>query len=358
MNTSYKLTILSFNCLAPCYAQPKWYYPENEVKLDKIYRRERIIKLLTRDYHNNSKLKLYEQPDIISLQEVTDDTIEIINGITYNREGEYKYFKSVLENDYYCKFYPHDKTYWESYFSSDPTSPYAYIKNGNALFLKKKSFSEPIWFDKSNSLSGNHSVYAETIHLNSGKKLRINNVHFDSDVGGNRLKELESLLSFLVFDNNIIDLIIGDFNASTEQANLKQLLVDKKFTNILKFIQDELGYNVFEQTHPFTSQYNGNNVYGPIDHILYRGDKILPDLTILVSGTKLNINLKSQRDEIDFDIFYPPGPDRIHGEPSDTINGVLDHNLWETSLNEIDRINNNFDYCGSDHFPIIASFKI
>ena len=332
------LSVATFNVLAPCYAQPSWYYPSSEPYMNTEFRRNRILQFL-------DSIKDY---DIIGLQEVTDDTIDNVGGIAYTREGEFKYFASFLTKTHHAFFASHDRKYWASYFSNNPMSPYAWIKNGNVLFLKRSTFHHVTFSDVALGKGGNHAAMATCTHRASGRKMRVMSVHLDSDIGGNRQSEWESIKTLLPDNPSLVDLVIGDFNANTQTgilaadfANFNDDGEAGKFKNALLKITNDTGVMIYEQTHPFTSTFNDRHLHEKIDHIVYRYG-LMPS-NIYYSGVGL------------------------YGTVEGTQSGVIDNNLWVVrpdtrppgyDLNEELRINTNFDHVGSDHYPCVARFNI
>ena len=178
------LTALTFNVLAPNYAAPKYYPPIDNIYLSRHFRRSATTKFL-----NNIKSKC----DIIALQEVTHDTI-INDEICHIRIGEYNYFNDLLSDDFIGTFVPHDKSYWSNYFDKNNEN-YAYIQNGNALFLRKSVFSEITWYDVPLT-TGNHAVSAIAIYSPTKRFIHILNVHFENLNENTRFIELSAALKY------------------------------------------------------------------------------------------------------------------------------------------------------------------
>lgn len=331
------LSVATFNVLAPCFAQPSWYYPSSIPYMDTEFRRYRILQFL-------DAIKEY---DIIALQEVTDDFTDSVAGIAYTRNGEYSYFSSLLAKSHYCFFVSHDRKYNASTFCPNPLSPYAWLKNGTALFIKRTTFSNVMFNDVTLGKGGCHAAMAVCVHRASGKRMRVLSVHLDNDTGGNRQFEWESIKATLPDNPNMVDLILGDFNTNTQTGILSndfaKFNVDNepsnKFKNALYKISTDTGLMLFEPTHPFTSTFNDGHMTDKMSHIVYRYG-LMPS-NIYYSGVG------------------------IYGTLEGTNSGVIDNNLWITcpdtrppgyDLNEELRINTNLDHVGSDHFPVVAKF--
>jgi endonuclease/exonuclease/phosphatase family metal-dependent hydrolase len=294
------LKVVAFNVLAPCWASPQYYPASSVSKLDRVYRRGKIIELLKQSVSSGAS--------IIALQEVQID--------------EYQYFYDALKSLFVGSLSLHDDDYWSSWITSDP--PFG--KNGNALFLRKDVFTNIQFIDKPLTDDGNHCVYATAQDKLKVRNFRIASIHLDSDNSNKRNNELTSIFSAMPIQANTVDIVAGDFNAALSSGNLSNLMRQYSFYNAL----DVAG--IAEQTHPFTSSYNRNTNWGPIDNIAYRNAAI---------GGKSSVS--------------------NDGMPS-IDNGVIDFNVWKLypsgATYEAERINKNFDNCGSDHFPVTSTLFI
>lgn len=332
------LSVVSLNVLAPCFAQPSWYYPTSIPYMDNDFRRGRILQFLeaVKDY------------DVIALQEVTDDFVETVGGIAYTRQGEYSYYTNLLSKTHYAVFVSHDRKYNANNFCNNPMSPYAWIKNGNALFLKRTTFNNVMFNDVTLGKGGNHAAMAVCIHRASGKRLRVMAIHLDSDAGGNRQMEWESIKATLPDNPNLVDLVVGDFNCGTQHGSLAADFAkfntdgeSNKFKNALFKISADTGVMIYKATHPFTSTYNDGHIHDKMSHIVYRYG-LVPS-NIYYSGIG------------------------VYGTLEGTQSGVIDNNLPVIcpdtrppgyDQNEELRINTNFDAVGSDHYPVVARFNL
>lgn len=291
------LTVLTFNVLAPNFAAPKYYPQDFDDYLSKNRRRVSTTLFLT-DIKNKC--------DIIALQEVTSDTFIHDDHVF---EGEFNYFNGLLCDDFIGMFFPHDKTYWNNYF--DKTGEYSYIKNGNALFLRKSVFTIPIWSDIPLG-TGNHSIKADAVHLPTMRNIHVLNVHFENIDENVRITELCAAVDTMssCHDNNDITIILGDFNTKISP-------IIEKITHDFKDSMIEIN----NKTPTFSFTYND-----PIDHIIYMGNDIVPihDLSRVIDNGLYN----------KYPVLYP----------TDVLGSL--------------RLRESLELHGSDHFPVITTFAI
>ena len=288
--------IMTYNILASCYADPK-YYPRHCVEyLDINLRRKAICNFLS----------MNKNLDIIAFQEITDDTNDKI--------GEFTFIKNFLSEDYICHIVHHDSTYWSSYFNPDSSANNCYMKNGNALFIRKNLFSIIKWHDISSN-TGNHAICLETEINNS--KFRIVNVHFDNLNVLNRQAEFKNVMDYL-YSNDIgciqtqtqtqtqtFDIILGDFNDDVHANS-----VMKNLMSIYKLH----GTKTDKLKHTYAST-DICQVNHPIDHIL------------------ISENL---------------------------IDKIVESNVYDNNFLNIqdknERINKTLQFFGTDHYPVYAKF--
>lgn len=290
------ITIITFNILAPNFADPKYYPPKCEMFLDPVKRR-----IATTNFINSIKSKC----DIFAFQEVTYDTEIETNEAQYIRKGEFRYIENLLSDEFTGMFFSHDKEYWGSFFSE--RDEYSYIKNGNAIFFRRSIFKCHIWHDVPLQ-TGNHSVRCDLIHISTGSKVRVLNLHLDSQSHEMRIIELSSVLNNMseTLSNNTIDLIVGDFNTNS----VNNIIRSAGFNNSIQDV------GICKPTFAFD-----NNE--PIDHILYRGDITpIPENTIILDG------------------------------------GFWDDMKDTTLDNNYSRIETYFNLSGSDHLPVMATFSL
>lgn len=248
------LRVLTLNVLAPNFADPKYYPIGSYGHLSTEKRRNIIIRYL---------ISVKNSFDIISLQEVTDDTVipnffgNLDTGTTHTRFGEYRFFISALL-EFTSMFIPHDPSHWINYFGSTPEL--SYIRNGNAIFFRRSLFTCPIWGDIPMS-TGNHAIIGTVIHRPSLCKLRVINIHLDNESNTTRAHELTHVISTIPYHPDIVDIIMGDFN--TDIRHLSDILCDTKFKDTLYQFGDEC------LTYALVADKDG-----PIDRIIYRGSSV------------------------------------------------------------------------------------
>jgi len=294
------LKVVTFNVLAPCWASPAYYPARSVSKLEKTYRRNRIISFLNQAVSSGAA--------VIALQEVQID--------------EYPFFSEALKTLFEGSMSFHKDSYWASWITPDP--PFA--RNGNALFLRKGIFTNIQFSDKALTDDGNHCVYATAQNRLNAKNFRIASIHLDADNSSRRNNELNAMFELLPYQASTVDIVAGDFNAALSSGNLSNLMRQYSFYNALDVV------GIPEQTHPFTTSYNSNTNWGPIDHITFRN---------AIIGGKVSAS--------------------NDGMPT-LDNGVIDFSVWKQfpsgATFESDRISKNFDNCGSDHFPVTSTLII
>ena len=243
------MKIITFNLLAPIYAQPIWYPIDLNAELLKT---ENRIPILI-NYINTLK----NDADIFCFQEVQESIFAIL-------EKQLDGF--VGYNNY------HDPKYWANWI----IPPVEYTPNGNAVFVRKSILTGVSFKDIPLSDTGNHCIMTSFIHKDTNKRIKIYCVHFDADLQQNREIELESLLNRInsgnkndsgnnivdIFDIvDIVDIVVGDYNF--DMNNKLKLVLDKnKFIDIIDY---KLNNNI---TIPFQNIYYKSHNYTVIDHIL------------------------------------------------------------------------------------------
>lgn len=307
-----QLTIVTFNVLAPRSADPNDYNIINKYHLDTTIRRKKILNFLT---------SMKDKCDIIALQEVTHDTIMISGELIHPKEGEYNHFVKTLYPDFIGVFYPHDVDYWDEWKTYDPSSPYSYVQNGNALFFKLSSFKN-INFTDLSLKDGNHAVKGEATHIASNREISIINLHLDGDSIDSRINELTAALQPMSSCDNSFDLIVGDFNTGTEIPQIKNLIDKYGFTDAIIESQELSGKFINVPTYPLTEKEIKRN---PVDHILYRGTK-----------SHVKYQYTKPLDQGIWEIYPKTEPD------------IFQHH----------RLNAILNIYGSDHIPVKATFCI
>jgi endonuclease/exonuclease/phosphatase family metal-dependent hydrolase len=266
--------------LAPPWADPS-IYPAGAV-LDRNVRLQSIIDTLS---------GLAGSSDVICLQEITDPEFDVIQAALPEFDG----FRSY-----------HDPSYWSQYITEDPP----WERNGNAILLKRAAFDSSVRFsDQPLSDSGNHAPYAEATHTATGKRFRILSVHFDTDTGANRKREMTAVMTLLSPRTGSVDLIVGDFNSSPEQGNYSDRFRKAGFVDVLAAVGNG------ELTSPYAEAYANSANFGVIDHVTVRN-------AVPTGGDVLDNHL--------FEV-YPDVPGGTYEEA---------------------RIKANLEITGSDHFPL------
>ena len=249
------IKLATFNVLAPCWADTK-YYPVNSLQyLDKDYRKKTIIDLL---------LNLTKTNDLIALQETQED--------------EFLYIKSVLAVVNFEGFnINHRDDYWCLYITENPP----FVSNGVALFWNKKTINMLKIYGQNLTNDGNRCIMAFFENIKNTKLFRLMCVHLDSDtVGRNEFETKEIINIFNEFNiiKNTTDIIIGDLNFNTECPPYNKIFSDNNFKNVLKTV------NKYEITYPYDILHMGNCIYNIIDHILIRNG-------IVVDGKVITFNV-------------------------------------------------------------------
>lgn len=230
------IRVLTFNILAPCWADPTIYPPAAGPYLDRESRRAKII----------SFLKNHPEVDIFLLQEVT--------------QIEFGYINSALSSSYQGFQSLHSPNYWSQYITENPP----WEPNGNAIFLKKSRFKNVVFNDVPLSNDGNHGALATAVDKSTSKTVRAISVHLDSDYPYNREAELSAAIDRMPGTANIVDIIGGDFNIDISKTSLQNNITTANFINSL------LTLNIDEVTSPYLEAYYKNSVFGPIDNVLVR----------------------------------------------------------------------------------------
>jgi len=276
------ISVLSFNVLAPLWAAPRWY-PDSldPALLDRAWRRERITAFLRSAGRTRG---------LICLQEV--------------EAGEMPFYEQALGGGFVGSFASHDAAYWSNYLV--PELPW--VPNGNALFVRRALLAEFSFANLALGGTGNHAVMLSGVLAGSRRPLRAASVHLDADRNNGRRIEFQSLLAHWPAVAGGIDLIAGDINEDTVSGSLGGEVKRAGFTDVLAAVGNR------EQTHPFSSSYNGARRWAIIDHVLARG-------------------------------AAPRAGD------------VFDFGLWSIS-DEVERIEANFRACGSAHFPVAAEVAV
>jgi len=207
----------------------------------------------------------------------------------------------------------HDDDYWANWITADPP----FHRNGVSIGVNKNKYDQCVYVDKPLG-TGNHAAVAICRNIELNRWFRFCAVHFDSDTNTRRDLESAALKNYLASEQshtNYVDIIAGDLNANTVSGPMYTNLIQNGFTDALSAL------GVTLSTAPGSS---GSN----IDHILVRvaGDGWTP-----TSGVVHNNNLFQ---------LYP----EVGG--------------GQGTQNRNQRIIKNFEYTGSDHFPVSSIFVV
>jgi endonuclease/exonuclease/phosphatase family metal-dependent hydrolase len=219
------------------------------------------------------------------------------------QDSEFPYLAQALGGDFVGSMSTNAPDFWSNWLVEGiPWAP-----NGTAVFVRRSAFGSPHFFELEQS-DGNSVAWVSARHLASGQTLRFASVHLDSDSQTNRQTELNALLDLWGPANaDTTDMIAGDFNEDTIHGSLSTPLKQQGFIDVLATLGNR------EQTHPWLDTYYMSNKWGILDHVVLR-----------------------------------------HGDP---ISGdVIDSGVW-TIEDETARIEANFEACGSDHFPVVATVQ-
>jgi len=282
------IKVLSFNKLAPTWADPNIYPSSCSNLLVIPARTQRTVAWM-----QNNDMSQY---DAIAWQE----TEAIDNGP----------IKAALGNGFSFFQVNHADSYWAGYITVDP--PFA--PNGVAIAINQMKYDRCVYVDKPLG-TGNHGAIAICRHKALGRWFRFASVHFDSDQGGRRGKEANTLADYFALESshsNYVDVIAGDINSDTDTGVINQRFTSAGYVDI----GHALGST--SSTHPWSTAYNSNSQWAIIDHVLVKGTGSTP-----------------------------------------TAYKVFDSDLYTTypgTANENTRICLQLEYMGSDHFPVSGTF--
>jgi len=207
----------------------------------------------------------------------------------------------------------HDDNYWDNWITPDPV----FHRNGVSIGVNKNKYDQCVFVDKPLG-TGNHAGIAICRNIQLNRWLRFCAVHFDSDDSTFRNTESAALNAYLASENshtNYVDIIAGDLNSNTDSGPMYNNLIQNGFTDALSAL------GVTLSTAPGGS---GSN----IDHILVR---VSNEGWTPITGVVHNNNL--------FQLY----PEVTGGQ------GTKNRN---------NRIIKNFEFTGSDHFPVSATFIV
>jgi endonuclease/exonuclease/phosphatase family metal-dependent hydrolase len=254
-----RVSVVSFNVLAPVWAAPQWYPAEMDTSLlDAGYRRERIAAFLA---------SRAPTTDVFCLQEV--------------QESELPAFLGALGGEFTGAMAHNDPAWWSNWLV--PEIPWA--PNGTAVIVRRRAFSGLAFRDIALSGDGNHAALVQAVHRATGRRLRAASIHLDSDVQANRLREARSLVDQLPAAAGTTDIVCGDVNEDTVTGAVSNVLEPAGFADALASVGNR------EPTHPWSSTYNGAPRWAIIDHVVVRGARPL-------SGDVLDFGAWTIADEV------------------------------------------------------------
>ena len=217
------------------------------------------------------------------------------------QDSEFPFLAAALGARFEGVMSTNARDFWSNWVDED----LGWAPNGTAVFIRKTAFGTPD-FAELDQASGNSVAWVTARHLATGKRVRIASVHLDSDSQVNRQLELAALLTLWAPGNDdTIDIVGGDINEDTVRGSLAPIIDRAGFVDVLASL------GIREQTHPWLESYYMADKWGVIDHVLARN-------AIPVSGD------------------------------------VIDSGVWAIE-DETKRIEANFEACGSDHFPVVAT---
>ena len=230
------------------------------------------------------------------------DTADVV-ALQEVQDSEFPHLADALGGDFVGVMSTNHPDFWSNWVVEGiPWGP-----NGTAVFVRRSAFGSPRFHELDQS-TGNSLAWVSARHLATGRRIRVASVHLDSDSQVNRQTELDALLDRWGSPApGTTDVIAGDINEDTVHGSLSTPLKKSGFVDVLASLGNR------EQTHPWLETYYRSDKWGILDHVLVRGG------------------------------------DPVSGD-------VVDSGVWSIE-DETARIEANFEACGSDHFPVVASFR-
>lgn len=253
-----RITLCTFNVLAPIFADPD-SYPESVASLlgtpspRTAVVKARLASLAGDAYLNGSNIPV----SAFFLQETQISFVDSFFGTGGLKANEWSVYTASNDN-----------SYWSSYYETDPDKLAAYPwlaqtgDHGNTLLLRKSDFS-----NEQHSVMSTANTGGKANHLTAsynGRTLRFANVHFDSDNAGKRRRETESVFAQTPLSENIIDVIAGDFNTNTDTGNIQDDLTQLGFVNAIYALGKK------DRTQPYRQSYYSSLNWSSLDHFLIR----------------------------------------------------------------------------------------
>jgi endonuclease/exonuclease/phosphatase family metal-dependent hydrolase len=282
---STRITLCTFNVLAPIFADPE-SYPESVTSLlgtpspRTAVVKARLASLAGDAYLNGSNV----QVSAFFLQETQISFVESFFGTG-----------GLSTNAWDIYTASNDNSYWSSYYETDPEKLSAYPwlaqtgDHGNTLLLRKAHFSSEQHSVISTANSGGKANQLTAVY--SGKTLRFANVHFDSDNAGKRRRETESVFAQTPLTAGVIDVIAGDLNTNTDTGNIQDDLLQNGFINAIYALGKK------DRTQPYRQSYYSSLNWSSLDHFLIRSCSVLDGYIVNLSlWETYPINVANDRD--------------------------------------------------------------
>jgi endonuclease/exonuclease/phosphatase family metal-dependent hydrolase len=312
--TGTRITLCTFNVLAPIFADPE-SYPDVVTQLlgtpspRTAVVKSRLVSLAADAYLNGSNIPV----SAFLLQETQ---ISFVNSF-FGSGG-------LNPNDWTVLVASNDPTYWASYYETDPEKLAAYPwmaqtgDHGNTVLLRNAHFSNVQHTVISTANTGGKAN--QVVATYSGKTLRITNVHFDSDTAGKRRRETESTFEQTPLTSGIIDIIGGDLNTNTDTGNIQLDMIAQGYTNAIYALGKK------DRTQPYRQSYYSSLNWSSLDHFLIRSCSVL-------DGYIVNLGL------------WETYPIFITGDKDDNQDSRLAAALGPGGN-------------GADHFPVVVTLEL
>ena len=294
MATTNVISMLSFNVLAPSWADPS-YYPNVAEKwlIPSGKRIERTVKYIVKR---------------------CDDSFDVLDAMAFQETEEM--FHTILHGAITTKYHyaraNHDDTYWSKHAVASNGRSTLFMSNGVSLALRRDRYDDVSYYDIALG-TGNHCVVALARHRASQCTVCFASVHFDSDKSWRRDVEIRNFTNAIesLTDTRRTVVVAGDFNATLEDS-----IVNMTFTR-----------------HAFVDVSSALNM---VHH--ERSDRLLE---VKSSGERHHVMVKTPR-------YIQAKPLHFLVEPITTI----------TTETLRDVVSDALEYFGSDRSPIIATIEI
>lgn len=306
-----RITLCTFNVLAPIFADPE-SYPESVTPLlattpRSLVVRSRLAALASDAYLNGSNVPV----SAFFLQETQISFVQTFFEAGGLNAADWSVFTASNDNNY-----------WSSYYETDPEKLAAYPwlaqtgDHGNTILLRSAHFTNIQHTVISTADSGGKAN--QLVANYNSKVLRFTNVHFDSDNAGKRRRETESVFQQCPLTSGTVDIIGGDLNTNTDTGNIQTDLLVEGFTNVIYSLGKK------DRTQPYRQIYYSSLNWSSLDHFLMRSCSA-------VDGYIVNLGL--------WDTY----PIHITGDKDDNQDARLAAALTGN---------------GADHFPVVVTLEL